>query len=199
MECPICYEVIQSTNACVTPCGHSFCFNCVIHSLQNADTCPCCRALLVTSSSEDHDEDEELDSDQEFSGSEEDEEEEEEEEEDTRTNIDVVTNAFVTRGYDVKDALSMLLCSYSKTDPKYTRAFIAKLNDDFDEIMEEIETQQREQTDFAAEDVNVLPVSAADKDDPTPMIFNDVVDATSEEFRNYMDFYLNAISRGQTK
>jgi hypothetical protein len=79
-----------------------------------------------------------------------------EEDEDTKPDIDVVTNEFIKRGYTVKDAMSMLLCSYSKTDPKYTKEYIKKLNNEFDEIMEEIEAQMREQSDFAEEDVNVL-------------------------------------------
>jgi Lon protease-like protein len=44
LECPICmnlfYEPVTS------PCGHSFCRQCLIRTLDNADSCPICRAVL---------------------------------------------------------------------------------------------------------------------------------------------------------
>lgn len=149
MECPICYDEIQSTNACTTPCGHSFCFKCVVKSMQANEACPCCRAPLIEKDA--NEDDSEYDSDESTIDS-----DDEEEEDEDGPDVEVVTKAFVNRGYDVKDAMSLLLCRYSKTDPKYTRQYISKLNDEFDEIMEEIETQSREQSDFAAEDTNVL-------------------------------------------
>jgi hypothetical protein len=98
---------------------------------------------------------EEDDEDSEISDNESEYDSEDEDEEDTHVDIDMVTNAFVARGYDVKDALSLLLCSYSKTDAKYTRDYIAKLNGEFDDIMEEIDSQQQENEDFAKEDINI--------------------------------------------
>ena len=46
MECVICYEVIGDTNKCVTPCGHNFCFKCIMRSTQYNSSCPYCRAEL---------------------------------------------------------------------------------------------------------------------------------------------------------
>ena len=121
--------------------------------MQANEACPCCRASLIekdaneneqeSEDEEDIDDDSTIDSD--F-----------EEDDENEPDIEVVTKAFITRGYDVKDAMSLLLCRYSKTDAKYTKEYIKNLNEDLDDIMEEIETQTKEQSDFAAEDVNTL-------------------------------------------
>jgi len=57
IECNICYETIGKSNSCVTPCGHAFCFKCMMLALDKKNTCPCCRAVL-TSSKDDNDEEE---------------------------------------------------------------------------------------------------------------------------------------------
>tara|TARA_B100000035_G_scaffold67025_1_gene54788 strand:+ start:2213 stop:2731 length:519 start_codon:yes stop_codon:yes gene_type:complete len=44
--CNICYENLKENNICITPCGHKFCFNCIITSLTYNKKCPCCRKLL---------------------------------------------------------------------------------------------------------------------------------------------------------
>jgi hypothetical protein len=36
-----------ATNNCVTPCGHTFCFQCLAKALEQNNTCPCCRAVLM--------------------------------------------------------------------------------------------------------------------------------------------------------
>jgi len=123
--------------------------------MQQNQGCPCCRSALIespaiedapnTDDSEDEDyedisDDSTIDTD--F----------EDDESDTTIEIEHVLNSFTTRGYDVKDAVSMLLCRYSKSDPKYTKEYIHQLNEDFEDIIEEIETQNRELGDFASED-----------------------------------------------
>ncbi len=45
-DCCICFETIGSTNSCVTPCGHHFCFNCIMKASQYNSNCPYCRAQL---------------------------------------------------------------------------------------------------------------------------------------------------------
>lgn len=46
--CPICMNnIIDHNNIAITPCGHKFCFNCIIDSLQTIYTCPCCRTYLL--------------------------------------------------------------------------------------------------------------------------------------------------------
>ena len=55
-ECAICLEEIGNTNSCVTPCGHKFCFNCMVKALKQKDTCPMCRTALQEESDKESDE-----------------------------------------------------------------------------------------------------------------------------------------------
>ncbi len=46
--CPICLnDIIENNNYAITSCGHKFCFNCIIQSLQTIYTCPICRETLI--------------------------------------------------------------------------------------------------------------------------------------------------------
>jgi hypothetical protein len=48
IECCICMDAINfATNNCITPCGHTFCFQCLAKALEKNNTCPCCRAVLM--------------------------------------------------------------------------------------------------------------------------------------------------------
>lgn len=55
--CPICYENIDvlqydndkikpKSNMTTTPCGHSFCYECLSKHLEKKNTCPICRTKL---------------------------------------------------------------------------------------------------------------------------------------------------------
>lgn len=121
--------------------------------MQANEACPCCRASLVEKDANENEEGSEYEEDDSDDSTVDSDFEEDDED---GPDVEVVTKAFINRGYDVKDAMSLLLCRYSKTDAKYTKEYISKLNDEFDEIMEEIEEQSREQSDFAAEDTNAL-------------------------------------------
>ena len=44
--CNICYEELGDKNTTTTPCGHKFCFQCIIEALQYNNNCPCCRETL---------------------------------------------------------------------------------------------------------------------------------------------------------
>ena len=46
IECAICYDEIGPSNNCVTPCGHKFCFKCIVKSTKQNNSCPCCRGPL---------------------------------------------------------------------------------------------------------------------------------------------------------
>ena len=46
IECGVCLEQIGKTNNCVTPCGHAFCFMCMVKCLAQKNTCPMCRSSL---------------------------------------------------------------------------------------------------------------------------------------------------------
>lgn len=56
-NCPICYEDIQvlqfdndyikpKKNMTTTPCGHSFCYNCLAKHLEKKNKCPICRTKI---------------------------------------------------------------------------------------------------------------------------------------------------------
>lgn len=59
IECAICYEVIGPSNNCVTPCGHKFCFNCIVKCTKQNNNCPCCRGPLCEPPIDDEDDTEE--------------------------------------------------------------------------------------------------------------------------------------------
>lgn len=54
-DCPICYEVVNIKNNCVTTeCGHLFHANCLMkHTAYNGYGCPCCRRKMADISEED--------------------------------------------------------------------------------------------------------------------------------------------------
>jgi Ring finger domain len=68
-ECSICLDDILPTNQACAPCGHKFCFTCILRAFYEANVCPYCRKELVDLPEDD----------------EEDEDYEEAEEEDDRT------------------------------------------------------------------------------------------------------------------
>ena len=46
-NCCICFEPMNlKKNYCVTPCGHPFCFGCIVKTMAKQNACPCCRAPL---------------------------------------------------------------------------------------------------------------------------------------------------------
>jgi hypothetical protein len=46
-NCPICFDPItKNKNVCSTPCGHVFCFKCIVKCLNTSNTCPFCRAEI---------------------------------------------------------------------------------------------------------------------------------------------------------
>ena len=55
-ECSICYESLGEKNNCITPCGHVFCFECMMKALNRNNSCPCCRAPLREEPEESDDE-----------------------------------------------------------------------------------------------------------------------------------------------
>ena len=56
-ECCICYETIGKTNNCTTPCGHDFCFKCMVKCLSQNSACPYCRTALIEEEEQDNDDD----------------------------------------------------------------------------------------------------------------------------------------------
>ena len=160
-ECVICYESLSSTkNMCITECGHEFCFGCMMKHVQRNNGCPCCRATLIEdiADSESDAEEGEEDEYEEESGSEAEEDAEEEE-----YPIENLEAAFVAKGYGLKDALSLLMGIFSKTDAKYTKAYIKQLEDDIEDLNEELQDEYAERVDMDKEDtLNTGTVSVMD-------------------------------------
>jgi hypothetical protein len=60
-ECCVCYEELGKTNVTTTPCGHTFCFSCLMKCMDVKNSCPYCREPLrdeedIIQSSDDEDE-----------------------------------------------------------------------------------------------------------------------------------------------
>ena len=159
-ECIICYESLSTKkNLCITECGHEFCFSCMMKHVQRNNGCPICRSTII-----DDVEDSESENDDEYSeisGSEEYSDEEtvdgsEMGEDDNEYTIEQFEEAFTARGYRLKDALSLLMYKFSKTDEKYTKSYIKKLEKDIDNIHEELQQELNEREEMAAEDTLVV-------------------------------------------
>jgi hypothetical protein len=66
--------------------------------------------------------------------------------------IEKFVEAFETKGYGLKDALSLLLHKFSKTDEKFTKEYINNLDKDVEDICEELQNECEEREEMAAED-----------------------------------------------
>lgn len=63
-DCPICFDAIGEKNNMTTECGHTFHASCLMTNIsRNGFSCPCCRALMVTTNDE-QDDDEQDDDEQ---------------------------------------------------------------------------------------------------------------------------------------
>lgn len=43
--CPICRDIIRDVYC--TPCGHSFCYACIMRNLEHRQLCPCCSQFVT--------------------------------------------------------------------------------------------------------------------------------------------------------
>jgi hypothetical protein len=119
--------------------------------VQRNNGCPICRSTIIEEVEDsDSEDDEEYETDE--SGS---------DDEDTIDGIENLENeypieqleaAFVAKGYGLKDALSLLMYKFSKTDEKYTKAYIRQLEEDIDEMNEELQREFEEREDMSEED-----------------------------------------------
>ena len=164
-ECCICYNELQKTNVTTTPCGHSFCFQCIIKCLDRNNTCPYCREVLR---------EEEEESDGEDSYGEDSDEEESDEEGDgdmddglysdwgdefpfgiisrtpfwsntsnpvnTQASIEEIHDELVNQNISLKDLLSISLLRYDHTHD-YRR--LLKVQEDLKEIVQTTDNERR--------------------------------------------------------
>jgi len=118
----------------------------MMQHVQRNNGCPCCRATLIEDLEEDDEEDEDYeDSDVESI------QDDEGEDADTYP-IERLVEVFESKGYGLKDAISLLMYRFSKTDEKYTKAYIQKLEMEFDDANYELGKEYEEQVSMARED-----------------------------------------------
>lgn len=150
-ECCVCWEEIgASKNNCTTPCGHQFCFTCIAKCLGQNNSCPLCRGVLIEREEEDNSDDESEWEESEDEGADDDSDYEEDD------NVDIITERFMKKGYDAMDLVTLLLGKVKKSNPKYTKNYVKKMVADFDETVDEVETQNNELEGMAAEDTRVV-------------------------------------------
>lgn len=151
-ECCICFEEIGTKNNCTTPCGHQFCFVCMSRSLANNNKCPCCREVLMESQDDDEVEDVDYDSDEDYDD---DDDEDDDFDFPEDTNIDLITERFLQMGYEPSDLVAMMIGRIKERCDKYSPEAIKKMFGDFNEIVNEMDTQKEEIALFAAEDIRI--------------------------------------------
>lgn len=147
MECVICYEEFKDTNICVTPCGHKFCFNCMMKSLNNNNRCPCCRAVLQEE--KDFDDESSIGS-YEISSSYEDSLDFELEEMlnlSNNTNIHLSTpgricEKFLENGYTMEDIVVLWIARIDRANRRYSQRFMRKLISDTNSIVDELDNEK---------------------------------------------------------
>lgn len=159
-ECCICFENIGSSNNCITPCGHKFCFTCIAKNISYSNVCPFCRYTLIEKNEEDEDEDIDEDDDEDV----EDDEDEDDNynEDEPEGSLETITRLIQEKGYTYMDLVSSLIGRYSKNNNENTNNddYYSKMFNDIDDIINETdeeairESEEREM--FANEDKNVL-------------------------------------------
>ena len=163
IKCTICFEKIGEKNNTTTPCGHIFCFECITRAMQTNNTCPYCRAVLIElkeDNAEEEDDEYESYNSEEDSDYDEDDESNIDDYDQDSGDIEKILHLFEEKGYNLKDAMTLLLNRKSKTDTKYTNEYLKKLEDDFelicDNIDEEYFSMREEQENFAKEDTRSI-------------------------------------------
>lgn len=144
LECCICYDVIGEQNNCTTPCGHKFCFVCMMKTLETNNTCPCCRAVL-----QEKQEEEEEDEDSEYEGDSEDDysefDEQDYHDQHTHASSEQIAQRMDALGYTTADLLTWFLRRFNSSSERTSGRFIKKMSKEFSEILAtEDETAKRE-------------------------------------------------------
>ena len=149
-ECPICFEVItQTNNCCTTPCGHAFCFKCIAKAMSNNTQCPCCRQELMEKTEEDDDDeedDEEEDDDETI-------DDDDDEENNNEGSIEQIEERFIRKGFNLTDAILILMDRSSKINPKYNMEYIDNISTQFEELIEELDEETLSNNNMEKEDL----------------------------------------------
>jgi len=178
IECGICYDTLDaSKNNCSTTCGHPFCMNCFIKVTQTNNCCPICRTELYRPKEVEEDEyeveEDEYEIDEDEYEIDEDEYEIDENEVDYDTDddytdeaqayylsieygvsIDMIVERFEREGISYKDLLTLLYLDNRRStiNMEYRRNLSKKADD----LVEEMDTENRERIGMGKEDKNRL-------------------------------------------
>ena len=168
-ECAVCYDKIGNKNNCVTPCGHTFCFQCMMSCLNYKNTCPICRQVLQEDIndeiSEEFSEEEDGESDEEFDM--------DNASADwglhstflpgmhsqlpaipieTMTNISTsnnykatpktITDKIKARGYTLEDIIVLWTWRVDRMNPKYNQRYLEKMRDDMADLINTLDCQR---------------------------------------------------------
>ncbi len=115
--------------------------------------CPICRTAIIEDISDSDDDD--VGSDSEYEEDDDETIEEEVDESYPEFSIEQFVEAFEAKGYGLKDALSLLMCKFSKTDEKYTKAYRTQLETDVEDMNEELQNECEEREEMESEDRRV--------------------------------------------
>lgn len=143
-ECCICLESIGKINNCITPCGHHFCFSCLMKSLARNSACPMCRASVI----EDKEEDIGSESESEYDDEDEEDDGYEYDNHEHIATCDLIAKRLQDKGYSMADIISIYVRRSRRDDPlKKTDSYIEKIYQDFDHIIQSSDDETREQHD----------------------------------------------------
>jgi hypothetical protein len=189
-ECSICYDELGTTNTCTTPCGHEFCFNCMMSALNHNNTCPCCRSTLREDPQE-----EESDEEGEYDDDDDDDDNGygydlndmirynvtatfNRKMENVDVNDDIATPETITKkiqdaGYTMEDVVSMFLGRIQRSKARYNNnEFVKKMVSDIKSIVDtednDKEDREIEMEMMGEEDLRTQARSQADVFDKFP-------------------------------
>ena len=178
--CPVCFDPITTNkNVCSTPCGHIFCFGCMVKCLNTSNTCPYCRAeindkpinnqntVFIYDDEDDYDDDDEDDEDDYETISDNEDEEAEnnptneepvntEQETEDECSIEYVESYFKEKGISYINLLSVMFNRYPSTMTKRMRKQLDKKLYDMMDLLDEEHIKQREEIDIMVQnDVSI--------------------------------------------
>jgi hypothetical protein len=80
------------------------------------------------------------------------------EDEDDGITVEAVVEQFANNGYDLKDAISLLINKFSKIDTKYTEEYNLTMCEQFNNIIWELRLEHRNRVGMATEDRQAFDV-----------------------------------------
>lgn len=168
-ECLICYDVVSNNNIAITPCFHTFCFNCIVKSLSHNRNCPLCRNDLMGDevynnfyqNEEESEYDTETDTTEDYGSDSEmnslfdalENEEITDDEENFEPDVREYQERLLSKGYTMLDIMTLLMGERSKLQ---TKEHYKKLKKDYEEVYVEINNEYDENYLFGKEDINAI-------------------------------------------